>query len=137
MLRRGQAGLHKGIKMRWLGYLWTVAVNCFYLFVVLYVFDKLEGKPQVVTVAVLGLIYVTMRTIAIGQFLFHLQNYIQINKSILYLRSLVNDPTYDESRHAWGESEAKTPHMTYKLYIDAAFLWVIGIFCALVLFSHL
>ena len=123
--------------MKWLGYFWRVAVNGFYLFIVFYVLDKLDRRPEIITVAVLGLIYVTIRTIAIGQTVFHLHNYTQIAKSVLYLRSLVNDPTYEENKLDWEQAEARVPTVVAKLYIDGFFLSVISLLCLVVLFSHL
>jgi len=121
--------------MRWLGYLWTVAVNCFYLFVVLYVFGKLGKRPEVVTVAILGLIYITIRSIAIWQALDSIGLFTQVNKQLLYVRKLLNDPTYEENERAWNEAENATSYAT--LYIDGFFLWLISMICLLVLFTHL
>jgi hypothetical protein len=39
-----------------LGYAWRVVVNCFYLFIVLYVFDKLHERFEIIVAAILGLI---------------------------------------------------------------------------------
>ena len=50
-----------------LGYTWRVLINVLYIAVVLYVLDKLQGRPEAITVAILGLIYVAIRSIAIGQ----------------------------------------------------------------------
>ena len=61
------AALDRVIAVVALGYVWRVLVNVFYVAVVLYVFDALQRRPERITVAVLGLVYVTIRTIAIGQ----------------------------------------------------------------------
>ena len=52
--------------MRWLRRVWTVIVNCFYLFLVLFVFSRLDQRPEAIAVAVLGLTYVAMRTLAMS-----------------------------------------------------------------------
>jgi hypothetical protein len=53
--------------MRFLGYLWCVAVNTFYLLVVGAVLLGLNKGMEKSIVSVLGLIYVTIRTTAIFQ----------------------------------------------------------------------
>jgi hypothetical protein len=123
--------------MRWFGYLWTVAVNCFYLFVILYVFDKLDRRPEVIPVAVLGLLYVTIRSIAIGQALSSIELFAQINKQLLYVRKLLNDPHYEENQRSWIEAEQKTSPQIIKVYISSFFLLLISLVCMLVIFSHL
>ncbi len=121
--------------MQWWGYSWTVAVNCIVLFVVGYVFDRLNSRPQIVTVAILGLIYVTIRTIAIGQLIMSLTLFTDVNRQLLYMRSLLKDPTYQENQKAWDEVEKSKPQKLNKFYIDLGFLSLIGLFCLFVLFN--
>jgi uncharacterized membrane protein len=91
--------------MRWLGYFWRVTVNCFYIFIILLVFDKLYHKPEAVTVAVLGLIYVTIRSIAIGQHMGFVQTMFALDRQVLNIRRLLNDPGYEEMKDAVQETE--------------------------------
>lgn len=124
--------------MRWLGYAWTVAVNCFYLFIVVWVFDKLTGhRDLLITVSILGLIYVAVRTMGTGGQLYTVEMATATNKQLLYIRKLLNDPDYAETQRKWDEAEKKVPQQYVKLYINGFFLWLIGIFCLLVLFSTL
>jgi hypothetical protein len=69
--------------MRWLGYLWNVLVNCFYLAIVLWVFDKLGNRPEAIVVAVIGMTYVAIRTIAIGQYAITVGSLFVLKKEIL------------------------------------------------------
>jgi hypothetical protein len=74
-----------------LGYVWRVLINVFYVAVVLYVFDKLQGRSEAIIMAVLGLIYVTIRSIAISQGM-GLANALKvIEADIIRLRELVRD----------------------------------------------
>ena len=120
-----------------MSYARTVVANCFYLFVIGYVFAKLNGRTEIITVAILGLIYVTIRTIAIGQLIMTLTLFTDVNRQLLYMRSLLNDPTYEENKRAWDEVEESKPQKLGKYYIDLGFLSLIGLFCLLVLFNYL
>jgi hypothetical protein len=51
------------------GYIWRVIVNLFYLAIVLYALDKLHDRTETLIISTLGLLYVTIRTIAWGQFM--------------------------------------------------------------------
>jgi hypothetical protein len=53
--------------MNAVAYSWRGLINCFYLFVILYVFDNIQDKNTSIIIAVLALLYTTMRTIAGGQ----------------------------------------------------------------------
>jgi hypothetical protein len=50
----------------WLGYAWQLVWNVTLLAAVLYVFSRLESRFEIIVVSVLGLIYITVRTIGIG-----------------------------------------------------------------------
>jgi prolipoprotein diacylglyceryltransferase len=50
--------------MNAVAYIWRGLINCFYLFVILYVFDNIQDKNTSIIIAVLALLYTTMRTIA-------------------------------------------------------------------------
>jgi hypothetical protein len=52
-----------------IGYIWRVITNLFYLAVVMYALGELHGRKETLIVSTLGLIYVTIRTIAWGQFI--------------------------------------------------------------------
>jgi hypothetical protein len=121
-----------------LGYVWRVLVNVFYIAVVLYVFDKLQGRSEaIITVAVLGLIYVTIRSIAIWQGM-GLANALKIIESdLIRLRELVRD---EHVRDRWEAVKADSEvfdRTRNKLLIDGFFLSIVSIICLLVLFSEL
>ena len=50
--------------MNAVAYIWRGLINCFYLFVILYVFDNIQDKNTSIIIAVLAPLYTTMRTIA-------------------------------------------------------------------------
>jgi hypothetical protein len=121
-----------------LGYGWRVLINIFYVAVVLYVFDKLQGRSEaIIMVAVLGLIYVTIRSIAIGQGV-GLSNALKILESdLIRLRELARD---EQARHRLQSSKGDSEILRRarnKLFIDGFFLSIVSIICLLALFSEL
>ena len=82
-----------------LGYVWRVLTNVFYVAVVLYVFSALHGRSEAITVAVLGLVYVTIRTIAIGQASGLADALKVIEADVIRIRELLHDE-YTEDRRS-------------------------------------
>jgi hypothetical protein len=124
--------------VRWLGYAWTVAVNCFYLIVIGWVFDKLHGHHELtITVAILGLIYVTVRTIGMYQFHASLDLFKLTRRQLLQLQKRAGDPSYEANQKELDEVDELHQKNMVKFYINAFFLWLIGIICMLILFTTL
>lgn len=123
--------------MRWLGYLWTIAVNCFYLFIILAVFDKLHHRPEVVIVAILGLIYVLIRGLGIGLSIYISVSMLQFNKQLQHIRLLLNDPSADAEAEELREAEERENKRWPKLYINMFFLSITSLICLFVLWSEL
>ena len=119
--------------MRWLGYLWTVAVNCFYLLIIVAVFDKLYQRPEAVVVAILGLIYVTIRMIGIGLSMGMARSLLHLNKQLLCIRSLLNDPATDYEAEFMRELEKADRDHLLKRDINVAFLGITTFVCLLFL----
>jgi hypothetical protein len=120
-----------------LTYIWWVLINIFYIAIILYVFDKLHGQTEVITVAVLGLIYVTIRSIAIGQAM-GLANALKIIEAdLIRVRELLGDEYAGGRSEAAKEDSEALSRVRNKVYIDGFFLWIVGLICLLVLFSKL
>jgi hypothetical protein len=82
--------------MKALGYTWRVLVNLFYVAIVLYVFDKLHGRHETtILVAVLGLIYVAIRTIATGQFHALFEIIKVLTRDLIRVRELLHDQSVE------------------------------------------
>jgi hypothetical protein len=124
--------------MGWLRYAWTVAVNCFYLFVIVWVFDKLDGHRELsITIAVLGLIYVTIRNIGMGLAAGIFESLSRTQRQLLQVQQFVRDPNYDTNQKRLDEEEELKKTTVVKMYINSFFLWLIGLVCLLVLFATL
>jgi hypothetical protein len=120
-----------------LGYIWRVLVNLFYVAIILYVFEKLNGRHETtVLVAVLGLIYVTIRSIAIAQG----HGLIEITKGLrgelLRVRELLHDESIEDHKRELTEAFEVVDRAMIKGYIDGFFLGIVSLICLFVLFSE-
>jgi hypothetical protein len=117
------------------GYTWRVLVNLFYLAVVMYALDQLHGRTETLIISTLGLIYVTIRTIAWGQFIAMLgtNSALQIQLDTIQARL---DGTFDPIMPS-EEIMALQKSWQIKWVIDSIFLTIISLFCALAFFTGL
>jgi hypothetical protein len=122
-----------------LGYTWRVLVNVFYVAVVLYVFDKLHGRTETITVAVLGLVYVTIRGIAIWQGVGLSNSFKMMDADFTRIRELLGDEQHAHDRREAAKTGSKSldRERNKLIFIDGIFLSIIGIICLLVLFTEL
>jgi len=112
--------------------------NLFYVVIILYVFDKLNGRHEItVLVAVLGLIYVTIRSIALTQG----HGFIEITKGLrgelLRVRELLRDESIEDYKRELAEAFEAVDRAMIKGYIDGFFLGIVSLICLFVLFSEL
>jgi hypothetical protein len=119
-------------------YLWIIIVNCFYLFTVLVVLYKLGHRPEAVVVAVLGLIYVGIRTLMVNQIIFEAKAFVQLHEQLFYMRKLLNDPKVDAVYADFQKSGEVNKSAVYpSVYLESFFLFLICLVCLLVLFTSL
>jgi hypothetical protein len=130
---------HDSKAMVALGYTWRVLVNVFFVAVVLYVFDKLHGRTETITVAVLGLVYVTIRSIAIGQGLGLSNTFKIMDADFARIRELLGDEQHAHDRKEAAKTGSKSldRERSKLIFIDGIFLSIISIICLLVLFNEL
>ena len=115
-----------------LGYIWKVVVNIVILFIVAWALDKLNGRTETLIVAVLGMIYVTIRTTQGFQLLAMGELALLHQEQIDAIRTWI-DGTYQPDR-----AELKLfKRVRAKFYIDGIFLALISLLCMLVFFSRL
>jgi hypothetical protein len=114
--------------MKWLGYAWSVVANVFYVLVVVYIFSRINDQKLTVIVAVLGLIYVAIRSVAIGQALTFFPLLVAANKSLDELRAVSGLPQQHQKAE-YQAAASKIKKESVKLHIDGLFLGVIGLIC--------
>lgn len=124
--------------MKWLGYAWRVAANCFYLAVVLYVFDRLTLKPDLtIIVALLGIIYVAIRSIGVALAFFHMHSAPIFLKKMNRILANQGDPGGQDTPDEIVAAEKLNSQRNVKIIIDGVFLWIISIVCLLAIFGNL
>jgi len=124
--------------MKVLGYVWRVLVNLFYVAIVLYVFAKLQGRHDtIILVAVLGLIYVTIRSIAIGQGHGLIGMAKSLTVDLMRIRELLRDEFIEDRRLSFKDDVEVADRLIIKAYIDGFFLGIVSLICLVVLFAEL
>jgi hypothetical protein len=116
-----------------LGYIWKFAVNVVILCIVGWALDKLQGRTETLIVAVLGMIYVTIRTTQGFQSLAMVELALHQQDQIDAIRTWI-DGTFHADR---SEELTLFKRVRAKFYIDGFFLALISLFCMLVFFSRL
>jgi hypothetical protein len=116
-----------------LGYIWKVAVNILILCIVGWALDKLHDRTETLIVAVLGMIYVTIRTTQGFQTLAIVQIGLTHQEQLDAIRTWI-DGTYQPDR---SEELTLFKRARAKFYIDGFFLALISLLCTLVFFTRL
>lgn len=117
-------------------YIWRVLWNVVQLAIVLYVFSRLQGRIENILVSILGLIYVTIRTIAFGTWQMITNMAVALDKEFVNIRRLAGEET-EWRTTAIDETEKAIKRTTVKLYIDMAFMALIMLVCLAQLFTTL
>ena len=116
-----------------LGYIWKVAANIVILCIVAWALDALHGRTETLIVAVLGMIYVTIRTTQGLQSLAMVELALHHQEQIDAIRTWI-DGTFQPDR---TEEIQLFKRVRAKFYIDGCFLALISLLCMLVFFSKL
>jgi hypothetical protein len=119
-------------------YIWRVLVNCFYVFVVFVVFDKLDKlyppqKNTIIIIAVMALLYTTMRQIACGQALAFMAVGEGLQAEFADLKLKMG---YEPERIT-DDAAAAIKKTKIKIWIDIVGLSIISLAALLVLFTSL
>src|SRR5271169_835997 len=113
---------------------WRIAANVFYLLVVWYVLDQLRGGPEKITVPVLGVIYVTIRTIGYGNAYFSMKLALVLDDMNNKLNRLI-DPGYQRDSEELKEARRIMEANQARSYVDLASLGLISLMCLWYLFN--
>jgi hypothetical protein len=112
---------------------WRVISNLLQILIVLYVFSRLSARFEIIIVAILGLIYVTIRGVAFGIWYMLVNIAYGANNDFIFIRKHIGDDVTER------EEEAKTAHgqatqTFYKNAIDGVALSIISLICLYQLF---
>jgi hypothetical protein len=110
--------------MRFLRYAWGALINLVAVLVVLIVFSRFHEPFEITTIAILGMLYVTVRSIGIGSAIYRMDFGKAVQVEFNDLRELQGlDP-----RDMQAAEETMRP-LRGRLWIDVAFLTVIQLIC--------
>jgi hypothetical protein len=111
---------------RFLRYFWSVSVNLFCLAVVIIVLADIKSESERAILSVLGMIYVLIRSIALGQTIIYGDIIAAFEARLDQIQYRV-DGTFEMPDRR--EARAALDHQHVKLYIDALFLGLVSIAC--------
>jgi hypothetical protein len=122
----------------WWTYIWRVLVNIFYLLVTLYVFSRLHERLETIVVACFGMIYVTVRSIGLGQAISQIAVVQMIDGEFSTIKKLIRP--YEDEDTSWIQEEKEEAQSVIratrvKLYIEWFFLGLISLLCLYVFFN--
>jgi hypothetical protein len=118
------------------GWLWRFLINIIQLAVVIAIFSELHGQFEVVAMSVLGIIYLSVRSIGIRNYFLHANLAKGLDNEIIRLHRLLADDAsnlYEESR---VESHRILQRKANKIYFDSFFLGLIWIVCIYHIFRY-
>jgi hypothetical protein len=122
--------------MRWIVYPWRVLVNLFYIAVVGYVFSRLHQRDEKIYVAILGLIYVAIRTQGVLTGMYLVPMIIHLSRQIDGLREFV-DASFSRPPDEADQVERATNKLYARSLIESLGLAAIAGYCLLELFGAL
>jgi hypothetical protein len=119
-----------------IAYAWRVVSNVIQVIVVFYVFAHLNDRLETIVVSILGLIYVTIRSIAFGQW-YVLANFgIGMERDFVFIRKLVGDDVAAREE-LLADAQKGFERLYLKFAIDGVALAIISLTCLIQLFSIL
>lgn len=119
-----------------LKYAWRVILSVLQILIVLYVFSRLSVRFEIIVVAILGLIYVTVRSVAFGMWYMLVNIAVGANNDFIFIRKHIGDDvTAREEEAAMGHGKATQNF--YKFVIDGIALSLISFICLYHLFVAL
>jgi hypothetical protein len=130
-----QSGAQKAFGF--VGYAWLVITNLFYLAIVAFVLSRTsELDPKLtIVIATLGLIYVTVRGIGMGQFLAFAPSLIGIAKSLDELKGRSGERLMTGEDYVRAEMQLKRGQI--KFYIQSLFLSLTSLICLFFIYTAL
>jgi hypothetical protein len=123
------------IKRKWLAYTWRTIVNLIALLVVWFVFASVNGRDTRITLAAIGLLYVAVRSTAMGQGTYFMLAIAGLGKDLDELKAGVTGEPVNMATHA--ALDEAIFHSQVKMFIDSVLLVLVGLTCLLQLLSAL
>jgi hypothetical protein len=117
--------------------LWRVAACLVQLAVILYVFYRLNTRSETILVSLLGLMYATIRSLAIMQGLAFAQFAFAIDKELARIQELLGEYRNTVTERRKAVAVVENNRYGGKLIISAIFIGVLSLVCLFTLFGAL
>jgi|SRR6516225_215770 len=111
-----------------LKFAWRVISNLLQILIVLYVFSRLSVRFEIIVVAILGLIYATIRSIAFGIWYMLINIVVGANNDFIFIRKHIGDDVTEREEEA-RIGHSKATQTFYKNAIDGVTLSIISLIC--------
>lgn len=122
---------------RWIGYVWTVIINLITIGVVLAIYGKVYESFEIIVVSILILIYLSFQGFSMiyGQTITAAA--FGLDTEFKRIRKLLKDEPNKYEKEEIQEAKKKVDKATIKMYINAAFLFIIYLIALFHLFGAL
>jgi hypothetical protein len=117
-----------GIFFSIFAYGWRVLVNLIMLTIVLGTLGEARGRFEITPIAILGLIYVTIRSMGIGHAIAYAQLGTGLDLELTHIRELLGEDR-DHHRDEMDEFKKIGKGRMGRLYVDAIFLALAFFIC--------
>jgi hypothetical protein len=115
--------------LSFLAYAWRIFVNLIVLAVVLGIFSGLHARFETVVVAILGLLYVSIRSIAFSQTVMLREAIIGIDHHFVRIRDLLGDERILEHQVEMDQLKEAGDRRINRAYVDLFFLGIVSLVC--------
>jgi hypothetical protein len=115
--------------LSFLAYVWRVLVNLIMLLVLGGVIHEAHSPFEITVVASLGLIYVTIRSIGIGQAMMFVNFATGVDTEFTRIRRLFGDPDIDQHEEDASALRKLVRRRMGRFYVDVAFLSIAFFIC--------
>jgi len=123
------------VRLKWLKYTWRVLLNLFSLVVISFVFMSIHNAQTQITVSIGGLLWVAIRSSAMGQGLYSTIAMSAMAKELDEIKRRLKGEPID--RAAYAHSDEVMSYHQIKMMIDGTFLGIISLICLFQFFTAL
>jgi hypothetical protein len=112
-----------------LGYIWCVIRNLIEFLIVLGILYSVHERFQMMVMTVLGILYVTIRSVAIYQGMTQISFTQALDFEFVRIRNLLGDARSEDEQDLMREGEKNRNRLYKKIYINGTFLFFIWCLC--------
>lgn len=123
------------VRLKWLRYTWRLLLNLFYSVVISFVFMSIHNDQTQITVAIGGLLWVAIRSSAIGQWFGTSLTLSALAKELDEINRRLKGQLIDKA--SFAQADEVLMYHQVKMMIDGCFLGLISLICLFQFFTAL